>query len=337
MKRDNINYGLVGAFVVAMGIAFILFMYAVTGRTGPSDSYFVVYQNVSGLKFGTGVFYEGYHVGQVESIAPESSAEGMQYRLELSVASGWKIPRDSIAKVQSSGLISAVSIHIREGDAGEFLAPGDLIDGQGQTDIFSVLNQAAGDLRNLSQEGLLPVLKNANERVSELSEEILRFRREDLSPFLQMLHTKVEGELVPETTELLSNLDNTVDSMNAMLSPENQHKVGSILLHVDDAVVNLDQLVSRIETTRQQMNGVLESVGTLVSENQDSLGQTVVSAQDSVAELEVALRTVNQHLGNIMLNVESTSRHMNEFARSVRDNPSRLIRSSAASEPGRQR
>ena len=233
-------------------------------------------------------------------------------------------------------MISAVSIHISEGEATDFLSPGDTISGQGQTDIFSVLNQAAGDFRNLSQEGLMPVLKNVNARVSELSEEILQFRRDDLSPFIKMLHSKVEQELVVETTELLNNLDQTVDSMNAMLSPSNQQKVGSILQHVDDAVVNLDQLVSRIETTRVQMNEVLGSVGALVSENQDSIGQTVIGAQDSVEELNVALKTVNQHLSTILLNVESTSRHMNEFARSVRDNPSRLIRSSKSDEPGNQ-
>ena len=51
-------------------------------------------------------------------------------------------------------------------------------------------------------------------------------------------------------------------------------------------------------------------------------------------ELERALFTVNQHLGVILQNLESGSRHMGEFARVVRDNPSRLIRGSSSKEPG---
>ena len=54
MKRDTINYAVVGGFVVAMGIGFVILMFAVTGRSGPTESYFVHYDNVSGLKFGTG-------------------------------------------------------------------------------------------------------------------------------------------------------------------------------------------------------------------------------------------------------------------------------------------
>ncbi len=38
------------------------------GRTGSTDDYFTVYANVSGLKFGSKVLFEGYPVGQVEEM-----------------------------------------------------------------------------------------------------------------------------------------------------------------------------------------------------------------------------------------------------------------------------
>ncbi|MGR8920749.1 MAG: MlaD family protein, partial [Gammaproteobacteria bacterium] len=181
MKRDTVNYVMVGAFVVAMGIAFIVFLFAVTGRSGPTDPYYVHYDNVAGLKFGTGVFYEGYRVGQIETITPEPGDSGMRYLLELSVASGWRIPDDSVARVQSSGLISAITIEISEGESQTFHAPGAFITGIEKSDLMSVLNDAAADFRTLSRDGVMPVLKNVNQRVTQLTEEILRFRRDDLS------------------------------------------------------------------------------------------------------------------------------------------------------------
>lgn len=334
MKRDNVNYLLVGIFVVVMAIGFFVLLVAVTGRSGPTDSYFVEYNNVSGLKFGTGVFYEGYRVGQIEEITPVANASGMQYRIELSVAAGWKIPADSIAKVAASGLISAVTIQIQEGQADTFLNPGDNITGVGQSDLFSVLNQAADDFRVLSRDGIMPVLSNVNQQVTVLSDEILRFRREDLTPFVRMMHRRVDEDLLEGTMSVLERLERTAANLEEILSDSNQQRISSFLTHIDGAALNLNELVQRIEQTRLQMNGVLASIGELVTENQNEVSGTVAAAQTSMQELELSVKTLNQHLGAILQNVESGSRHMGEFARSIRDNPARLIRNSKAVEPG---
>ncbi len=334
MRRDTVNYIMVGGFVVAMAIAFVVLLFAVTGRGGPTDTYYVYYRNVSGLKFGTGVFYEGYRVGQIERIDPEAGPEGMRYRIELSVAAGWKIPIDSVAKVQSSGLISAVSIQIDEGQASETLVPGATLEGRGQTDMFAVLNQVATDFRELSQGGLLPVLSNVNQRVTELAEEIIRFRRDDLSPFVKMMHQRLDEDVISEAQQLLQHLDESALGLKAMVGSENQDKVRVFLTHLDDVAVNLNGLVGRIEETRLQMNGVLGALGGLVTENRNEIKQAVGAADVSMAELQAAIQTVNQHLGTIMLNVEGSARNMNEFSRAIRDNPARIIRNSSSEEPG---
>ncbi len=84
------------------------------------------------------------------------------------------------------------------------------------------------------------------------------------------------------------------------------------------------------------MNGVLSSVNDLVDHSNDKVSGAVTAAEDSMEELELALKTVNQHLSQILINLESGSRHMNEFTRSIRENPSRLLRKSSATEPGPQ-
>ncbi|MEQ8663980.1 MAG: hypothetical protein RLW62_24445, partial [Gammaproteobacteria bacterium] len=61
---------------------------------------------------------------------------------------------------------------------------------------------------------------------------------------------------------------------------------------------------------------------------------TVQSADESMMELEQAMRTINQHLGTIMYDVEGGARNMNEFARGLRENPARLLRQAPPAEPG---
>ena len=334
MKRDTVNYVAVGAFVVTMGIAFVIFMFAVTGRTGTTENYIVYYENVAGLKFGTAVSYEGYRVGQIETITPESTESGMRYRIVVSIASGWKIPLDSVARVQSTGLISAVSIQISEGQDVRHLKPGDTIAGEDQADLFSVLSQAATDFRNLSEKGVMPVLDNLNRRVSELADEIVQFRRQDLTPFVSMMHERVDQDLINEAVELLNHLDDSAQGLKALVDSGNQVRVRDFLEHIDDVAVNLNELIARIETTRLQMSGVLASLDALVAENRSEVKDTAKAAGTSMDELETALKTINQHLGTILYNIEGSSRHMGEFARAIRDNPSRLIRNTPADEPG---
>ena len=74
MKRDSINYVLVGvAVLVAFGLLLATLM-AITGRAGASSEYHVYYDNVTGLGYGAPVFYEGFRIGQVSGIEPERGA-----------------------------------------------------------------------------------------------------------------------------------------------------------------------------------------------------------------------------------------------------------------------
>ena len=336
MKRDNVNYLMVGSFVAVMAIALTVLLIAVSGRNGPTDSYYVLYNNVAGLNFGTGVFFEGYRIGQVEAIIPTPAASGMQYKLELSVRSGWQIPSDSVAMVASSGLISAVTIDIRQGKSPTPLKPGELLASQGQTDLFSVLNQVAGDFRALSQDGLMPVLKNLDTGITAVTQEILKFRHDDLTPLVTMLHERLDKEVLGGTIAIIKQLYESARGLQAVFSSANQARVVNILSHVDDVAVNLNELIRRVEASRAEADKLLVALDSLAMDNRDEITSGVAAARVSMRELQVALKTVNAHLGQILSNLEGGTRNINEFSRTIRGNPARLLRNSEAVEPGPQ-
>ena len=336
MKRDNINYLLVGSFVLAMGVALVALLFAVSGRSGPTDTYYVVYENVAGLNFGTGVFFEGYRIGQVEAVMPQPDASGMRYKLELSVRSGWRIPSDSVAAVAASGLISAVTIDIRQGQSSTVLKPGDVIVGRAQTDLFSVLNQAASDFRTLSQDGLMPVLKNLDTRITAVTHEILQFRHDDLTPLVTMLHERLDKEVLGGTIAIIKQLDESARGLQAMFSTTNQQRVTDILTHVDGVAINLNELITQVESSRAEADQLLAALNDLVVNNRDEVSAGVDAARVSMRELQVALKSVNEHLGQILVNLEGGTRNMNEFARIIRANPARLLRNAESAEPGQK-
>ena len=99
MRNNKLNYVIVGSFVLAMIFGLIFSIAMLTGRTGATDKYFAVYRNVTGVKFGTQVLYEGFPIGQVEEVTPVAEGSKMSFRVDFTVVEGWRIPEDSVAKI----------------------------------------------------------------------------------------------------------------------------------------------------------------------------------------------------------------------------------------------
>ena len=140
MKRDNVNYFLVGLLVLVALFLLLGSLYVITGRSGPTDNYVVHYRDVSGLGFGSAVFYQGYRVGQVERIEPEQVDGKTRFRVDFSVSEGWQIPADSKAALLSSGLLADVFIGIREGESEQVLPPGAEIAARVVAEAFDYLD-----------------------------------------------------------------------------------------------------------------------------------------------------------------------------------------------------
>ena len=70
MRNYSISYVTVGVFVTAMIVALVVTLTLIAGRTGPRDHYRVLFDNVTDLKYGTVVRYEGFPIGNVDEIVP---------------------------------------------------------------------------------------------------------------------------------------------------------------------------------------------------------------------------------------------------------------------------
>jgi phospholipid/cholesterol/gamma-HCH transport system substrate-binding protein len=303
MKRDQLNYFVVGSLVLCLGAIFIAILFKLTGRRGAMDPYSVVYANVNGLKYGTGVFYQGFQVGQVEAIVPEREGNRTRYRLTLGVAKDWPIPKDSVARIESSGLISAVFINIEEGHAPEVLQPGEEIHGRDRVDIMSVLGSVASDLHDLSENGLKPVLVNFNKRLDEVGKQIEGL---DIKGFM-------------------GKLDHSAVQLQTVLRDENVQHVDHMLDQLDGASVKVNRLATELEDTRSRANGVINEAHELISKNRDGVNASVLLVKSSAANLEKTIHTVAENIDDIVYHVNDSSRNLHEFTRQIRENPGVLI------------
>ena len=321
MRRENINYIVVGTFVILIMVLLFIVLYRVTGRTGPADEYHVVYENVAGMKYGTPVLYEGYQIGQVTEINPVRENNRTRYRLDLDIEKDWKIPSDSIAAVVASGLLSAITIDIKEGSSKTVLKPGDTLQGQEATSLFDAVNDVAADISELSKKGVRPLLDNVNSHIDRIGNQLVALISEDLKPMLNRFDSKI----VTDLKELTTKLNASADRLQHFLDEENEENVSQILVNVESASASLKDTMIELDNTRVALDEVLKKIDTVVDENDENI-------HSSISNLQKSLEVVAQNINSIVHHIEGSSRNVNELTREVRENPSLILKSSPQPE-----
>jgi phospholipid/cholesterol/gamma-HCH transport system substrate-binding protein len=318
MKRDNINYLVVGSFVMLLLLGFFVFLYQIMGSGGPIEKYFVIYKNVSGIKYGTPVAFEGYQVGQVDMIEPIRKDGKTNYRLMLSIEKEWPIPIDSVAKIVASGLLAAVTIDIT---------------GKEAANIFATVNEVASDLRDLSQSSIKPLLNNLNEQFLSISTELTDITKNTIKPLLESFSNQVEQtDMVSKLSGLINNLNQTSEDLQKVFNSQNQENVTVFLESMSIASKGMNKLVTNIDDTRKSMDIILSNIDKVIGGVNHMLEDNDNKMSGSLTDLQKTLSVMSTHIDAITHHLEGSSRNIHEFTRQIKENPGLLIRGSAQVE-----
>lgn len=301
MRRDTLNYVAVGGFVLAMLAGLAALLFAITGRSGLMDTYYVQYRNVSGLKYGTPVYYQGYGIGQVDGIEPVHNGGGTRYKVTVSVKDGWPIPKDSVAAIMATGLLADVSISIMEGRSPEVLEPGSEMRGQEGGDLFVALNEVAVEIRALAQNNIKPMVEQLTAALG------------------------AGGPILGEMQKLLARLNEGAEGLSQMVGPANRRELSQVLQQANQATANAAALTAQLLETRKQ-------VDRLMAQANGMLDDTRPEARLAVRELRVTLQAISERIDTVMQQLDVTTRNMQEFSREIRANPNRLLSGSPPAE-----
>jgi phospholipid/cholesterol/gamma-HCH transport system substrate-binding protein len=306
MINSKVNYVVVGGFVLAMLLGLMVALAFLTGRTGAIDPYYAIYRNVTGVKFGTQVLYEGYPVGQVEDVTPLSADGKMRFRVDMSIQEGWKIPMDSVAQITSSGLIAAVTISIKAGTNDKALKPGNQIVAQEAANIFSVMSSVAADMNDLSEKSLRPLLDQISQTVASIGhlvDEEGTSMVQDISSLTAEWADRAP-KIAANIEEFSTKVNQSSDQLSALMTPENRESIESLIKNMAAATTNMDSL--------------MVSMNDLMKENKKGIAQSVV-------DLRYVADSMSRHVDSINQNLEGAARNMYEFSRQIRQNPGLLL------------
>lgn len=327
MRRHNLNYVLVGIFVTAMLAAVVVAVALITGRTGATDPYYVVLDNVADVKFGTQVRYEGYPIGQVERVEPFEDNGRMRFRVEVAVRQGWQIPEDSLARIGSSSFLAAKTIEITAGRRPSTIPVGGELPGAPSADMFAAISTVAGEVGSLTRDSIRPLI----DQISALVGRVDTMVSTEVGGLLDTLQTvaAVLEERVPAIAGaadgLLVELNQSAVGLREMTGKDNVEAVRRLLANADMASEAVASLVDEFRSTNRKVDALVVKIDQMVGENREGVDQ-------SIADLRYSLRVIARSIDAITHNLEGTSRNMNEFSRLIRQNPGVLLGGGAPSE-----
>ncbi|VAW66984.1 hypothetical protein MNBD_GAMMA09-1447 [hydrothermal vent metagenome] len=276
MKKDNINYFMVGLFVIAGLLLLFVMLFKITGNQSDNDKYYVVFDNVTGIKDGIVVTFGGYAIGLVNGVEPLPVDNNIRYRVSLLIKSGWKIPEDSKAKIVMPAIISDKQIEITQGNMTTHLSPGDIIPSVEAVDIMLLVDSIAQQI----------------------------------------------NQFVPESTksinQMLGQMNYSVNQVAMLLNKNNIAHLNNVFKNADVSSRRLADLASSFSRLNRQLDSILNKSELLIDDNSEDIRYTIVEMKKSIDE-------VSGRIESVMYNLDATSQNMNEFSRTLRNNPGAIL------------
>jgi ABC-type transporter Mla subunit MlaD len=253
-----------------------------------------------GLTPGGYVYINGVKVGSVKSM---SLTKGDSVEVKMSFDLGIKIPQDSEAHLQSSGLLDEKAIVLERGQSGEYLEHNDEIKG-----IYD-----GGMMETLKQEG------------QQLSEDVSS-SFEKLNSLLQELNAMFDKQTQGRIDTTLANLQNSTDEVASMLRNKRTELEQSIghanqflanmdtvsarnKTRIDSVMVGLDGTISELEVLSRDLtktNRELQEILTKVNNGEGSLGKLVNepglydNLESLSGEMDLLIKNINEDPGKYL-------------------------------------
>jgi len=322
MRSSKINYVITGLFVLGMIAVVIVAVAMLTGRTGAVDNYHAIYRNVTGVKFGTQVIYEGYPIGQVEKVTPEEREGGMVFRLDFSVISGWRIPVDSKVEIAAPSLLSAKTLSIHAGTSKTAHKPGAAVTTVDSSDVMAAMSGLAGTISGLIESEVKPLLQNVSFAVNDINSFLIKDGTNMVKDITELVNDiKERIPRIAEDIEIFTaNMNQASEQVMKLASGRNRKEIEALL-------GNMNKTVDEVQVVLGSMEKVIANVDKLVVNPQQDV-------QAILTETRYIVDSVARHVDSINQNMEGAARNMNEFSRQIRANPGLLLGGSPQQDKG---
>ena len=257
---------------------------------GSKNTYYALYDDVSGLKTSSAVVIRGVKVGIVSDIE-FADRDGGKIKVSLNIARKYKIPQNSVARLFSDGLMGGMAIEIITGDDTEVLKNRDYMQARSDAGLLSSMGDGAEDLLaeiNAAVRSLSSAVRNIDTLIAKNSGS--------LTGTIDNLHSvtaRLDGivaaqdgnirSIIEGAGSLAENIKNNsepIDAIVANVEGITDSLRGSELKAVVD---NLSETIAEVNSTLRKINTGDGTAARLV--NDEALYRSLVESADNLAAL----------------------------------------------------
>ena len=259
------------------------------------------FERTDGLSPGNYIYINGVKVGSVKRMElTEDDSVSITFSFELGV----DIPRNSVAYLQSSGLLDEKAIVVERGDSPEMLEYGDTIKGE----------YRAGMMETLKDEG------------QELSEDVSESFQK-LNSFLARLNEVLDDDAKARIDSVFKNLHNTSEEI-ATIFDNRRSEIESSIRHAERFLANVDTMSSRNKSTVDSvLTGLDNSLKELEALSKD-LNKTNSELQQILTKINNGEGSLGKMVNDPALynNLESMTREMDSLIKNINENPRKYLK-----------
>lgn len=285
--KTEIKIGIVGFGILLLlffGIKFLKGIDVFQKET----TYYVFYDNVSGMYEGNYIYLNGMKVGYVKDI--EAMGERAEkFLVTVAVDSKIKITEDSKMVFFSADLLGSKAMKIELGNSSRILENKDTISGDVELGMLDKLGSSIAPMaQNL--DSILFATKN-----------ILNQQTQN-----NLQHTFANLEA---TSERLSSISNQFDN----LMKNEKEKIGKI-------ISNTESITSNLKNNNDELNNIISKIGQITDTvAQAQLGSTILQTTQTLEKLNNVLGVIEKGKGNIglLINDEGLYKSLDESAKKL--------------------
>jgi phospholipid/cholesterol/gamma-HCH transport system substrate-binding protein len=257
-RRENAEKLRVGVFVILALLTFLGLIYALGARARLFESRYTVhaeFTEVGGLLEGATVRLAGVQIGRVTAVTlPGQPGGKVQVDLTLARRFSDRIRKNSVARIETQGLLGDKIVEITVGDAtSPPLAPGEMLVSRDPADFGRIISSGAETAKNVAE--LAISLKETADKVNQ-------------------------SKIIENAAATVNKLGNVVDQVehgrgwaHALLYEE-----PVALRRVNDLIASTQTLIDRVEKGQG-------AVGVLVSNEGTASAKRFVAAMDRISRM----------------------------------------------------
>lgn len=259
-----------------------------------SQQVITYFDKVDGLSAGSYIYVNGVKVGSVNRI---DLVETDSVQVTMNFDRDMEIPKNSVARLESSGLLDDKAIMLQRGDSPEMVEYGDTIQGVYSGGMMETLanegQKLSGDISQ-SFEKLNTLLEKFNTVVSDEN----KTRIDDVLAELKTTTSEISGLMQKKRGELESSIDhaNRFFANLDTVSTNNKTRIDSVMVGLDQSLKQLETMSAELEETGARLNDIL----TKVNNGDGTLGQLVNNPSlyhnlDSLStEMQLLIKNINE-------------------------------------------